>query len=358
MSPSTLVLRAFREPDSLVSLGLAEWDLLLRQVRHANLLARLYTVLEERSLLQQVPSQPLEHLNWAYVVLDKHAQAVRWEVMQIRKALADVDIPIILLKGAAYALAKLPHARGRIFSDIDILVPKNRLNEVEAALMLNGWAVMDLDAYDQHYYRTWMHELPPMQHHKRMTVIDVHHAIMPQTAHVRPDSEKLCAAASELPEYPGLKVLNPTDMVLHSAAHLLHDSELDHGLRDLVDIDSLLRQFCSLPNFWPNLVERAKEIELTRTLFYALRYAVYVLGTPVPAEAINAARIGRPSRFTLFIMDPLFHRALMPDHPSCSDWLTGIARWLLYIRANWLRMPPLLLARHLFHKAFISPRHK
>jgi hypothetical protein len=26
------------------------------------------------------------------------------------------------------------------------------------------------------------------------------------------------------------------------------------------------------------------------------------------------------------------------------------------VRGNWLRMPPLMLARHLFHKAFISPK--
>jgi hypothetical protein len=28
---------------------------------------------------------------------------------------------------------------------------------------------------------------------------------------------------------------------------------------------------------------------------------------------------------------------------------------MLYVRGNWLRMPPLLLSRHLFHKAFLSP---
>ncbi len=58
----------------------------------------------------------------------------------------------------------------------------------------------------------------------------------------------------------------------------------------------------------------------------------------------------------LALMDALFLRALLPDHPSCSDRLSGIARKLLYVRANRLRMPPLLLAQHLFHKAFISPR--
>jgi len=71
---------------------------------------------------------------------------------------------------------------------------------------------------------------------------------------------------------------------------------------------------------------------------------------------MKAIEIGRPNPLTLTLMDKLFTRALMPDHPSCSDWLTNTAKRGLYVRGNWLRMPPLLLARHLFHKAFISPK--
>jgi hypothetical protein len=55
-------------------------------------------------------------------------------------------------------------------------------------------------------------------------------------------------------------------------------------------------------------------------------------------------------------MDQLFERVLVPPHPSCDDWLSSVARFILYIRGNWLRMPPMLLARHLCHKAFVSPR--
>jgi hypothetical protein len=265
-------------------------------------------------------------------------------------------VPVILLKGAAYVMANLPSACGRLFTDIDIMVPKDRLNEVEAALMLHGWAATHHDAYDQRYYRTWMHELPPMRHVRRSTVIDVHHAILPETASIHPDPEKLRAAACALEEHEGLKVLAPADMVLHSAAHLFHDGELENGLRDLVDIDSLLRHFGSFPSFWPELVERAVELELTRPLFYALRYAANILHTPIPLDTMEAAEAGCPSWPTRVLMDSLFTRALMPVHASCSDAFTGGARWLLYVRANWLRMPPLLLARHLFHKAFISSK--
>ncbi|MGZ3241734.1 MAG: nucleotidyltransferase family protein, partial [Burkholderiaceae bacterium] len=203
---------------------------------------------------------------------------------------------------------------------------------------------------------TWMHELPPMRHIKRMTVIDVHHAILPETAYVHPDSAKLLAAAIPLEGYDNVMVFAPADMVLHSAAHLFHNEQLDHGLRDLVDLDCLLRHFSDLPSFWPTLIARAQELELTRSLFYALRYAARILHTPIPPSAFQAAQIGQPNRLLLVLMDELFMRALLPIHPSCSDWLTAAARSVLYLRATWLRMPPLLLARHLFHKAFISPK--
>ncbi|BBJ22857.1 hypothetical protein W01_07840 [Candidatus Nitrotoga sp. AM1P] len=351
-----LILKALREPKALISLSLTDWDLLIRQARRANLLARICISLDERGLLEQVPPKPREHLEWSRVISEKHIQAVHWEITQIRNALAKIGMPVILLKGAAYVMAKLPSAKGRLFSDIDIIVPKGSLNAVEAALMLHGWAATHHDAYDQRYYRTWMHELPPMQHIKRMTVIDVHHAILPETAALHPDSAKLLAAAQLLDGYDDLKVFAPVDMVLHSAVHLFHNDQLDQGLRDLVDIDSLLRHFNNLPAFWPNLAVRAQELELSRPLFYALRYAVHFLNTPIPLDMIEAAKNGRPNPLTLIFTDQLFERALMPVHKSCSDWLTGAARQILYVRATWLRMPSLLLARHLFHKAFISPK--
>jgi len=352
-----LVVAAFRQPASVTSLQLSDWDLLIRQARHGNVLASLHGLLEEHALLDIVPAQPREHLRWAWLAAERHTQAVRWEVSLIRKALAELDIPLILLKGAAYVLAHLPTARGRIFSDIDILVPKNRLSAVEGALMLHGWASMHLDKYDQRYYRTWMHELPPMRHVKRLTAIDVHHAIVPETAAIHPDPEKLRATAESVDVEQDIRVLAPVDMVLHSAVHLFHDGEFENGLRDLIDIQRLLVHFGNVPSFWDSLIDRARELELTRPLFYALRYAEQMLGVSIPQEANLMIAAAGPNRTMMALMDCLFRRALIPDHASCTDRFTAAAKQALYVRANWLRMPPLLLARHLFHKAFLSPRN-
>jgi hypothetical protein len=354
VSAVPVILRVLRDPLSACQLTLSDWDLLLRQARAANLLARLAWLVQQHGIAGCVPEQVAIHLEGAAVTAARHRLAVEWEIGHIGKALGSAGLQLILLKGAAYVAADLPSAHGRTFSDIDILVPKARINEAEAAMMLHGWASTHHDAYDQRYYREWMHELPPMQHVKRATTVDVHHAILPETAASKPDSAKLITAAIAVPGRPGVHVLQPLDMVIHSACHLFHEEELDKGLRDLTDLDALLRHFAGQTDFWPRLAERARELDLARPIFYALRYTSRLLHTAVPDDALRAMAASGPPLPLLSAMDALYERALLPVHTSCSDGLTGSARRALFFRAHWLRMPPGLLVRHLAHKAAVK----
>ena len=114
-----------------------------------------------------------------------------------------------------------------------------------------GWEhVKPADGYDDAYYRRWMHELPPLIHRTRDRMIDVHHTILPLTARPRPDAGALIAASVALEN--GLRMLSPADMIVHAAAHLFADGDLAGGLRNLWDIDRLLREFAA-PDFWPEL---------------------------------------------------------------------------------------------------------
>jgi hypothetical protein len=342
----------------MAALDAPAWELLLRQAGAADLGATLALLAEEYGVLAALPARVQRRLAWSRTAWERHTQAVRFEVQQVQRALAETGLPLILLKGTAYVAAGLPAAAGRLFSDVDILMPKAALGEVESLLMLHGWVATHLDDYDQRYYREWMHELPPLQHMRRATAIDVHHAILPETAAVRPDPALLRASARAIPGAPGLQVLAPCDMVLHSATHLFSEGEYQHGLRDLFDLHRLLCHFgATEPGFWQALPGRARQLELARPLFYALRYCMALLGTPVPAASVADAAGGRPHAALLALMDTLFQSALRPPLPGSGNVLAPAFDSLLYIRGNWLRMPPLMLAQHLFHKAFLSPRN-
>jgi hypothetical protein len=243
----------------------------------------------------------------------------------------------------------LPAARGRLFSDVDILVPKASLPAVESALMLAGYATTHHHPYDQRYYRRWMHELPPMQHIKRLTALDVHHAIVPETARAHPDTAALFRAAVPVAGWDGVHVLAPTDMVLHSATHLFHNEDFSHGYRDLVDIDQLLRHFGGDAAFWTALTRRATHMDLGRPLHYALRWSSRLLGTPVPEAALRDNAANAPGAVAAGLMDVLIEHGLRPTMGRRS---TRIARRMLFLRGHWLKMPMPLLAWHLTAKAF------
>src|SRR5260221_12124484 len=128
--PTAPVILALRDPQLLIGASIPQWELLVRQARGANLLARIAEALDEFGQLPEVPPAPRVHLEAARMLARAQADAVRREVAYIDRAVATKGIPIVLLKGAAYLLAGLRAARGRIFSDIDILVPRRALAEV------------------------------------------------------------------------------------------------------------------------------------------------------------------------------------------------------------------------------------
>lgn len=341
------ILRQDRTFDSLTE---ADWDLLLRQARRCQLVGKFYYLLESQDLIAQIPVGPLRHLQSAKVQTAKQHRDFLWEVGKLKQAFSGTDYPVLILKGGAYAIAQLKPYQGRLFSDIDLLVPFDALNKVEKRLMVHGWLQESKDDYDQQYYRRWMHELPPLRHVKRGSVVDLHHNILPRTAVACPDANLLLESAVELVgEHEGVKVLSPLDRIIHSATHLFYEGEFEHGLRDLVDLDGLLSELDDDDKI--SLVERAFQLRLERPVYYAVRYLQLILKT---ADLDVVIRSFNQSDYVLKHikwMDMLFLRALMPDHASCNDSLTGIARWLLYIRSHWLKMPWYLLLPHLSRKA-------
>jgi hypothetical protein len=275
--------------------------------------------------------------------------AVRFEINRVLRALAGFDAPLILLKGSAYVLAGLPPARGRFVGDVDLMVPRERIEDVERRLVEQGWQAAELDDYDQRYYREWAHEIPPLQHPERDTPLDIHHTIVPLTSRLRPDARALLAASIPLAD-PRLRVLCPADMVLHSGVHLFND-EVGMPLRDLFDLHDLLCHFGARPGFWDELLARSRLHGLQRPLYYVLRHTARHLGTPVPAAVMQAAAAHRPAAPLKLAMDWIFDRRLQPVAHAGPRIGSTVAAWLHYLRAHWLRMPTALLARHLAVKA-------
>ena len=204
------------------------------------------------------------------------------------------------------------------------------IDEAEATLIAAGWEWVKPDPYDDAYYRRWMHELPPLIHRERDRMIDVHHTILPLTARITPDAAALMASGMALEN--GLLVLPPEGMLVHAAAHLFADGDLQGGLRNLWDIRCLTVEFGD-DAFELKLAACAAQHGLTREVERALRLSDHLFG-----EGAD-----------LTLVDRLYARRLL----ARDGWgrptrkLTELA---FYLRGHWLRMPPLMLVRHLWTK--------
>jgi hypothetical protein len=338
------LLDAIREPQVLAGIPEGDWADLLDQADEARLLGRLLA--EADRALEHAPASPAlrDRMASARAFARECERAVAWEVRRLARAFFGSPFRWVLLKGGGYVAAGLPPAVGRRVADVDVLVPSEQLAAAAAVLEAHGWRQPELDPYDEKYYREWMHELPPMVHDGRGSIVDLHHAILPRTSRLHADSRVLIERA--VPAGPG-HVLCPTHMVIHAAVHLFHDGEISGAVRDLVDLDALLRHFTAHEaDFWSRLTADARELNLERPTFYALRYSHRLLGTPIPDVAVQALEAHAPPAPVLALMDRLVARTLTSgDHGG--KWAASA----LYVRSHWLRMPPALLVRHLLRKA-------
>lgn len=317
-----------------------EWNKILLQARRTQCVGQLASHLASAGLLDQVPAQIKRHLTLALRVASYRAKAAEWEVKVIRRSIRD-DIPVVLLKGCAYLACGDSNATGRFFSDIDILVPRDNLANVEVSLTAAGWMPSDLTEYDQHYYRNWSHEIPPMEHVRRHTVIDLHHAIIPVISRNYVPSANLFAAMDEIE--PGVFVLGVADRIIHCAIHLLQEGEPSKVFRDLYDLQLLLRQHCSSRSDRVELFKRADELNLG----FLTNTAICASDVVFNPTLVRARKIS-------WLTNCLVRIATGSVCGGRRGVGESISRIVFVSYSHWMKMPVRILIPHLLRKIIIT----
>lgn len=338
-----LLIQGLNEPLDIDEL---RWERVLRIARASGLHARLAAANLDRAPLTDVVRR---HLLSSDRIAAYRMQMVRAELFHLA-LLCGSDFPVIVLKGGAYILQQRRMAKGRFVSDVDLMVPIEHLRTMELRLQEAGWQAMQLDSYDDRYYRDWSHETPPMRFPGRTLEVDLHHAITPVTGSLAFDPAPLYERSEPVPGTP-FRVLCAEDQVLHACLHCFHDGELDLRLREVADIDGLLREFAERPGFWNHLSQRAIELGLVCPLQYGLRYVRSWLGFQVPADVIN--QLQPLSALKQRVMDVLAPLSMFPSDPDAPPPArVRYARTLMRVRYHLLRMPLHILLPHLARKSY------
>lgn len=343
------VCQAFITPRSTLTFTLKQWQQLVLILRNQQLLACYSSKFKQASIFEEIPIQTQRHFLNADVLAENHKKQVFFEASELQRELADKSQYLIFLKGAGYTLSGAQVGDTRIYNDIDILADKGSIGDIEKRLCLLGWLSEELTEHDEKYYRKWAHEIPPLRHSKRGTIVDVHHNIVPIISGRHLDADKF--AINTVTTEDGFQVLSFAAMTLHSLIHLFFNEEVKKGYRDLIDLHTLITANNN-KEFWFDLIALAKQTSFGLELFLACRYTQKILQTEIPDFVQDEINQFRPWNIT--ILDFVYEKTLKPNHPMCKTKFFALAEFVVLLRGHFQKMPLHILTYHLLYKVGIS----
>nr|WP_136251711.1 nucleotidyltransferase family protein [Ningiella ruwaisensis] len=344
LSVSDLVT-LFLRPESVLDYSPSRLSKAIIVLREQRVLGRYCYRFEQAGVLEKLDERAQRHLNNAMQVALRQKEQVFTEVENLIKTLKSSAEYVIFLKGTAYTMCGASIGEGRIYSDIDLLVPKGDLTNCEQRLAIAGWISQAVNDYDDNYYRKWAHEIPPMAHGQTGTVIDVHHNIVPVISKASPNIQLLTQYKEEIA--PNIFVLNAPAQLVHAAIHLFRNEDYRASFRDLTDLYLMMEN--QPDDFFEQAIYIASEIGFKKELALALRYVHQLLCLPLPAKALALAQ--SQTNIKQSVNDWIFSSVLLPQHDLIEQSHTPLKHTLAMMRGHFLKMPLHILIYHLTVKS-------
>jgi hypothetical protein len=341
--------QVFIDPATASAFTAKQWQVLVLILRNQQLLACYSSRFKQAGVFELIPTQTQRHFLNADVLAENHKKQVLFEAFELQRELAGKYQYLIFLKGAGYSLSGAQVGDTRIYNDIDILTDKGSIDAIEKRLCLLGWLSEELTEHDEKYYRKWAHEIPPLRHGKRGTIVDIHHNIVPIISGRHLDADKF--ASNSVTTKDGYQILSFAAMTLHSLIHLFFNEDVKKGYRDLIDIHNLMTHH-SENDYWRTILSLAKETGFQMELFLACRYASKILQTVIPEFVQD--ELSQLCPWYIVLLDFMYEKALKPNHPVCQPRFFKVAEFMILIKGHFQKMPLHILIYHLLTKAGIS----
>lgn len=245
----------------------------------------------EAGILDRLPIEVADAVISASHAVATQQMIWRYHLSLVCKFFSRRDIPVIVLKGGAYAGTLYSTDCPRGSSDLDILVPPEQFTEACQALQsLLGWFPLE-DAGRVHfnaafYEKTFFHPKGDRPH------LDVHRGLTyPFLFEI--DTLQLWHNSRPHPSFadPKIRMLDAEDSLLHLAVHAFRD--LNFCTHNLLDAHYIFTKWAPDTTL---LISRARSWGADKVLSVLLCNCREVLDTPVPADLLQRLELGRIRR--------------------------------------------------------------
>jgi hypothetical protein len=272
----------------LETLSSSDWDVLIEESGRYGVAPLLYHRLRTFHSDIPIPANVMARLRHIYLQSAGRGMHLYHELGKLLGMLRHENIPVIALKGVHLATAVYRNIALRPMGDVDVLVHKDDLMRVEAALLGMGYAPAECHRQIAKDNCHFVYGLP-----NRGLFVEVHWNFLPSMYRFKIDidgqwerSRQAIIAGVEV------SVLCPEDLLLylclHTSKHLF-----EMGLKPLYDIFETIRYYGKEID-WKQVQLRSEQWGEAKCVYLTFRLARELLGASVPDDLMKAIK---PSDF-------------------------------------------------------------
>lgn len=323
-------------PDRPLShLSPTEWQIILDQ---ASAYGLMYWVRE----IPGLPDSVQERVRQECLNLTARNLALAGELRILLRAFRDRGIACLPLRGLALAERLYGNVPPRPMGDIDLLVRRDDLPHVQTLFRELGFSEMDRRPG---FASDFSYTLKFIADRSLMLIVEPHWTIAYPPFTDRLDMEAVwsrCVSASAVGEKT--LSLGREDLLVHLCLHLTHRD--DASFLWLYELDRYIRQE-SKSMHWDLVASISRDAGIEHFLRQALNEAVKRLGTPVPANVLDALSRQKP-RHSRSLAERLAETSKVDGVESLANFFAvkGLKAKFRYARALLFPEPGFMMLQY------------
>ena len=273
--------------DRLRPLKSKDWANFLNLASEQRIRPLLYHQMKQRELVRLFPENVVQDLRSAYKNTTTRNLILLRELHNISKAFQESGIAVIVLKGMHLLNQVYGNISLREMTDIDLLVNLESLGRSAHILENLG--------FEARYPYSISSEVATTKHlpayiKQGIGSIELHWALTDPDQEFFIDTTGLWERSipAKIPGTQAL-VLSIEDLLLHLCLHTSYVHQFSFGLRPSCDITQLFSVFSNALD-WEQLIARAKQWNIQRGVYLALKIAKDLIGAEIHNESLETLK--------------------------------------------------------------------
>ncbi len=277
-----------------------EWLPLVQLAKASNLGPLLFDAIRKVPG-STVPSELVDELNQLYIESATHNLIINHKLAEILRGFSKIDVPVVVLKGAALSATIYPEPALRPMIDLDLLIHFSSLAAARLLLERIGYKIVKIRPMKDDS-GLFYNELGFKSDDPSRCIVDLHWRLIriPYYANVFSTEDVFANAAPLSIAGEDSLTLSLDDQLLYLCAHYTFHSMGSPPIAQ-VDIGYLLSTSESLIN-WQELIKRSVDLNLSFSLKQTLLESCQKWHGNVPEKAQALFKALHPSRMQLFFV--------------------------------------------------------